>query len=177
MINKYINRDKKLILKNRSVEIAKLPLLEDDTEVIEVLVFTLSDEKYAISTSFIEEVTLIKDLTEIPFVPPFIKGVINIRGHIYSIIDLKVLFNLKKSDESLTKAKTIIIKNDEMEFGIYTDTLEGVIKISKSDIKESPVGISDSSRDYISGITGDNLIILDTSKLLSDKKMIVNQEI
>lgn len=172
-----INKDKKSILKNRASEMAKLPFSEDDQEVIEVLVFTLSDEKYAINTSFIEEVTIIKDLTEIPFVPPFIKGVINIRGHIYSIIDLTVLFNLKKSDESLNKAKTIIIKNEEMEFGIYTDSLEGVIKVSKSDIKDSPLGVSDSSKDYISGITSDNLIILDTSKLLSDKKMIVNQEI
>ena len=172
-----IYKDKKSIFKNRAIEIAKLPVLEDNQEYIEVLVFSLSDEKYAINTSFIEEVTIIKDLTEIPFVPPFIKGVINIRGHIYSIVDLTILFNLKKSDQAITKAKTIIIKSEDMEFGIYTDNLEGVMRISKADIKESPLGVSDSSRDYISGITSDNLIILDTSKLLSDKKMIVNQEI
>lgn len=169
--------NKKDILQSRALEIAQIPFTDDNSEYIEVLVFNLSNEQYAIETSFIEEVSIIKNMTEIPFTPDFIKGVINLRGHIYSIVDLLSFFRFEKLEKSSLVEKAIILRNETMEFGLLVYSLEGVKKIKRIDLLEVPVGISEKNQGYIISVTKENIIILDTEKLLSDEKMKIYQEI
>lgn len=167
--------NKSEILKQRALEIARQTFSEEPEDVFEVLRFRVSDEIYAIETKYIEEVIWIKNITEIPFTPSFIKGVVNVRGHIYSVVDLADLFDLEKTESE--HYKIIIIKNENMEFGILTAILEGVEKIEKKDINPVPLGVSKENYEYILGITSNNTIILNTENILEDENMKVHQEI
>ena len=87
--------EKERILKARAVALAKQP--EDNKvndEYIEVVEFKLSHENYGIESSYVREVYPLKDYTTLPGTPPFVLGIMNVRGQIVSVINLKKLFNL-----------------------------------------------------------------------------------
>src|SRR5665647_2485740 len=86
-------------------------------ESIRVVEFRLSNERYAIESMYIREVLPLKELTVVPCTPPYILGIINVRGQILSVIDLKVFFELPR--EAATSAtKIIVLSSSEMELGL-----------------------------------------------------------
>jgi purine-binding chemotaxis protein CheW len=100
----------------------------------------------------------------------------NIRGQIMPVIDLKKILQLP--DQGLGELnKVIILSHDQIEFGILADTVHGTQSLEIDKIKEVPVTISGSEKTYLMGITLDGLIILDARKFISDKKLVVNQEV
>ena len=87
------------ILKARTVALAQ-ELVENaaEGEQIEIVEFLLADERYAIESAYIGEVYPLKDLTPLPCAPSFVLGIINMRGKILSIIDLRIFFEMGCSD-------------------------------------------------------------------------------
>jgi len=87
--------EKRAILKKRAQVLARAPKREDEAgECLEVVEFLLAYEQYGIESSYIREVYPLKDLTPLPCTPPFVLGIINVRGQILSVIDLKKIFDL-----------------------------------------------------------------------------------
>ncbi len=168
--------DKEKILKQRASEISIVYNQEDNDDYIDILEFTINNDNYAVESKFIEEVYLIKDITEIPFTPNYIIGVISVRGNIFSVIDIKRLFN-QQSQEVKNKSKAIILKNNDMEFALLSESVIGITKLKRNDIQARPFTLTGLQTEYILGMTNDKLVILDADKMLSDKKMIINQEI
>jgi purine-binding chemotaxis protein CheW len=145
---------------------------EADTEYIEVVEFSLAYEGYAIESSYIREVYPIKELTPVPGVPPFVVGIINVRGQILSIIDIKKFFDLP--EKGLTDLnKVIIIHDNTMEFGILADVVLGMRCIMLSEIQEALPGFTGIRAQYLKGVTRERVAVLDAGKLLSDKNIIV----
>jgi purine-binding chemotaxis protein CheW len=168
---------KRSILKARAQALAIEK--KDETaqkEFIEIVMFGLASETYGIESTFIREVYPLKDYTTLPGTPPFVVGIVNVRGQIISIIDLKKLFNLPEKGLGELN-KVIIIHNEQMEFGILADNIHGTLSISTDTIQTSLPNISGSGSEYVKGITNEQLIILDARKILEDEKIIVNQEI
>jgi purine-binding chemotaxis protein CheW len=169
--------EKRLILKTR----AQTSALEkkDETvqkEFIEIIGFSLAPETYGIETAFVREVYPLKNYTILPGVPAFVLGIINVRGQIVSVIDLKKFFNLPEKGLGQLN-KVIIIRNERMEFGILADVIHGTHSVSPKTIQTSLPNISGIGSEYLRGVTGEHLIILDAKKILEDEKMIINQEI
>jgi len=103
-------------------------------------------------------------------------GIVNVRSQILSVIDLKKFFGLP--EKGLTDLnKVIIIRDGKMEFGILADNIDGVRKVGINDMQVSIPALTGIRADYIKGVTGESLIILDAQKLLADKGLIVNKEI
>ena len=167
----------KKILLERAAILAKELEEEKRSESLHFLEFQLVDEYYCLETMYIKEVYPLKEYTRIPCSPDFIFGVINFHGQILSIIDLKKVLNL--SDIAVSdRNKLIILNSGDMTFGIMTDNILGIRDIDEDAIqKELPTGIDMSNSHYISGITNDGRIILDSEALLSDPKMIVNETV
>lgn len=141
-------------------------------EIISVVEFLLMPERYALEGNFVSEVFFLKEITAIPGTPPFVMGVINLRGKIVSVINLKSLFNLK--DKGLTDLnKVIVLKNEEMEFGIVSDSIVGNKNIEVNTLSSPPMTLDHNGAQYITGITPDGLILLDAAKLLSSKQIII----
>jgi purine-binding chemotaxis protein CheW len=168
--------DKKSILKARAKALAVEQTDEfAQKEFIEIIVFSLVSETYGIESKFIREVYPLKDFTTLPGVPSFVIGIINVRGQIISIVDLKKFFNLPEKGLGALN-KVIIIRNEKMEFGILADIIHGTRLVSLDSIHESPVEVNGIGAGYLKGVTGENIIILDAEKILGDDKIIVNQE-
>jgi len=138
-----------------------------------VVEFQIAHETYALALDRIRIIHPLKDLTFIPGAPDFIRGVINLRGEIISVVDLKVFFDLPDQDFS-NLSQVIILTSDEMEFGILADAVLGIAEISKKDIQPSLPTLTGVRVDYLKGITGNGIVVLDAEKLLTDEKMIIN---
>lgn len=164
------------ILKERAFELSSRKLSADkEIEKLQVVGFVLAPERYAIESSFVTEVLLLKDLTTIPGIPAFIAGITNIRGKIVSILNLKVLLNIKV--QGITEHnRVIMLKDGAMEFGILADAISGTSGIDISAISDPPEANSRMGNPYLMGITSDSLIVLDAAKLLSASALIIDQK-
>jgi len=171
------DEEQKKILKTRAQALAKEPMKEDaSAEQLEVIEFLLGPERYGIETRYIREVYPLRDLTPLPCTPPFVAGVVNVRGAILSLIDLKAFFGLPKK-ELTDLNKVVVIQNRDMEFGLLADEVPGVQRFYAASIQLSLPTLTDIRAEYLKGVTEDRLIILDAEKILSDKKIIVHEEV
>jgi len=169
--------EKKKILKARTKALAQEPKGKEGTaEYIEVVEFLLAYERYGIESSYVREVYPLTELTPLPCTPPFVLGIINVRGQILSVIDIKKFFDLpEKGLTNLNKA--IILHNDNMELGILADVILGVRSIPHDEIQPSLPTLTGIREEYLKGVTRWRVVILDAEKLLSDKKIVVHEEV
>ena len=165
-----------IILKERARKIAGRKNNENQIigEYISVVEFLLAPEIYAFEDKYVTEVLSLKEITTIPGTPAFVMGVINLRGRIISVINLKVLFKLK--ERGLTELnKVILLKNDIMEFGIVVDSIIGNKTISINSLSPVPLTLDNIGIEYITGVVPDGLILLNAENLLSSKQIIVTK--
>lgn len=168
--------EKKKILRQRAAALAKEPERLVEEELTEVIEFLLAHERYAIESSYVREVYPLKDLTPVPCTPSFVLGIINVRGRILSVIDLKKFFNLP--DKGLGDLnKVIVLASKDMEFGVLADSITGVRTVSLAGLQKKVPTITGVGEEYLKGVTTDGRIILDARKLISDKAIIVNEEV
>jgi purine-binding chemotaxis protein CheW len=168
---------KRIILKDRAKELAEEQIDEiASNEYLEIVEFVLAYEKYGIESSFVKEVYPMKEYTILPSTPSFVLGVINLRGQILSVIDIRKFFELPiKGISNLNRV--IVIHTSDMELGILADFILGVKNVPLKNIQASLPTITGIRADYMKGVTEDRLVILDIGKILSDKNIIVNEEI
>ncbi len=164
------------ILKVRADALAREPEDTGGEVSIEVMEFLLANEHYAIESRYIREVYPIKDYTPLPGTPPFVLGLINLRGQIVSVIDIKKFFDLPEKGLSDLN-KVIIIQNDEMEFGILADAILGVRRIPERGIQSSLPTLTGIRGEYLIGISSGKTVLLDAGRLLADKRIIVHEEV
>jgi len=168
--------DKRKALKARAMALAKKPEMKKADQSIEVVEFQLAHEKYAIQSAFISEVYPLKELTPVPCTPKFVAGIINVRGKIISVIDIKKFFELP--EKGITDLnKVIIIHNGLMEFGILADAVLGASQIPLPDIQTSLPTLTGVRAEYLQGVTKEGLVVLDAEKILSDKKIVIHEEV
>ena len=145
-------------------------------EYVEVLEFLLAHEMYGVELKYVREVYPLKELTPISAIPAFVLGIVNVRGEILSVIDIKKFFDLP--EKGLTDLnKVIILHSADMEFGILADSIIGVRNILLSELKTSLPTLTGIREEYLKGVTKEREIILDGGKLLSDKSIIVNENV
>lgn len=168
---------KRKILKKRAKRLAQ-PLNREDLQErgLEVIVFMLADEKYAIQVRQVREVFPLKDLTRLPCTPSFVLGIINVRGQVISVVDVREFFDLPKKDVT-ELSKVLIIKNHDLEFGIIADEIVGEQKIPLNQIRSDMPALRGVREEYVRGVTNEPVIILDAERLLSDDRIIVHQEV
>ena len=171
-----INQKKK-ILKQRA-DLLKIQIEKEDIsgEIMEGLEFILADERYIIDSIYVSEVIPLKDLTSLPCTPDFILGIINVRGKILSVVDLKKFFNLP--EKGITNLnRVIIVKHDGIELGILADEIAGSMQISLNKLQSKITTITEVQDDFIIGVTEDRLIVLDIKEFLLNEKLIINEEV
>ena len=170
-------KGKKEILKARAKTLALETEQKRATETyLEVVVFLLAYETYAIETSFIREIFPLVEYTPLPCTPQFVLGIINVRGQILSVIDIKKFFDLPEKGLGELN-KVIILRTDDMEFGILADKILGTQSILPDAIQTSIPTVRGMGSWYVKGITGESVIILDTEKILHDKRLIVYERV
>lgn len=143
-----------------------------EQENIKVIVFQLADKEYAIPVSNVQGIEKLMHITRVPKTAKYVKGVINLRGVVTPIIDLRERFNLpiSENDES---TRIIIIQIDEMEVGFVVDSANDVIDIPVVAIEQQPEVVGTLEEDFISGVAKiDNrlLILLHLDRVLNPEE-------
>lgn len=169
--------EKHSLLKQRAHALA---LRENDhtapIERIEIIVFRLAYETYGIETAFVREVYPLKEMTTLPGTPSFVIGIINVRGQIVSVIDLKKFFNLPEKGLGELN-KVIIMSNERMEFGILADVVEGTHSVALEEIMAPPPSVIGIGKKYLKGITKEHIVLLEAEGILNDETIIVNETV
>jgi purine-binding chemotaxis protein CheW len=142
---------------------------------LEVVEFLLASEHYGIELRHIREIHALSELTPLPGTPAFVMGLANVRGQILSVIDIKKFFGLP--EKGLTDLnKLIVVRTRQMELGILADAVLGVRAIGLSELQTSLPTLTGIRAEYLRGITKDPLVVLDVEKILSNEKIVVNDD-
>lgn len=143
---------------------------DEDTQEDKFLTFVLNNEEYGIEIRYVTEIIGIQNITEVPDMPPYIKGVINLRGKIIPVMDVRLRFGVEERPYD-DRTCIVVINIDDHLVGMIVDRVSEVLDISKSEVEPPPkVRRGESSR-FIQGMgkVGDRVkILLNANKLLFD---------
>ncbi|MGY0691580.1 chemotaxis protein CheW [Virgibacillus sp. FSP13] len=138
-----------------------------------VIVFQLKDEEYAVLVQQVGSIERIEPITRVPQTADFVKGVINMRGVVTPIIDLRKRFGIEETEFS-DSTRIIIVYMDDIEVGLIVDAANDVIDIPESAIEPAPEVVGSVDVDYIQGVAKlENrlLILLDLQKVLAKNEL------
>ena len=167
------------ILRERAKALAKpleKPALHG--EVLDLLVFSLAGERYAVETASVLEVVLLRDLTPVPCAPPTILGVVNHRGRILPVIDFRRLLDLT-GQEVGEKRWVVVVEAERMMFGISAEAVMGTIRIQASDLAPPPRTLAGDHQAFTKGVTGktgEMVVVMDLMTLAHDPRITVNEK-
>lgn len=141
-----------------------------------VLEFRLASERYAVEQVHVREVYPLRDLTPLPGTPAFMLGIVNVRGQILPVIDIKRFFDLP--DEGITDLHVVIVvQANDMEVGILADSVAGLRLIPRQTVEASLPTLTGIRQQYLKGVTGEHVVILDVPGMLADPRILINDEV
>ena len=147
-------------------------MITETTSVKKYICFSLGHEKYAMPLLTVKEVIRVPEITSVPQTAPHFLGIMNLRGQVISIMDLRKKLNLKESESPET---TVMILNfGKNLLGVVVDSVNYVVTLLDSEISEKPVVSSIHNTDYLTGVyRKDNelILILDIAKALSVEEL------
>jgi len=187
----------------RAAQLAQVPTLEDQDEQIELVLIQLGRELYALEAQYVFTIQPLEQVTRVPRVPDWVTGVVNLRGHILSVIDLRRLFGLEpaeldeKDDEIHTLGKDgflVVVETPDMAVALLTDDVLTIETLPINQIQEATGTIRGLRPEYVRGVAvraqndtsyteaaqkaphrkSDMLVILDLPALLADERLIIH---
>jgi purine-binding chemotaxis protein CheW len=118
----------------------------------------------------------LRDLTPLPGTPSFVLGIVNVRGRILPVLDLKKFFDLP--EQGLTDLhRIILVEGSDVELGLLADAIVGVRPISADSLQASLPTLTGIRLEYLKGVTAERLVVLDVGRILTDPKIVVHEEV
>ena len=166
-------REIQAVLEQRAQALARPKDESKKAQIVDVLFFRLVYKEYAMEMKYIREVVLSSEITPVPGTPDYIPGICAVRGEIISLVDPRIFFDIP--ERGLTDLNRVIIITDGITtFGILTDYITGLGTIPLDDLEPVTEGLTSIDSQYLRGMAGESLILIDAAAILSDKKMIVD---
>jgi|Deesub1362A_J573_1020465.scaffolds.fasta_scaffold00419_33 purine-binding chemotaxis protein CheW len=148
----------------------------NEAEELKLVVFKLGDEEYAAEVSQVREIIKLERITKLPRAPEFVEGIINLRGQLTTVLNLRKLFNLPESDAPNAR---IVVLDQEEPTGIIVDAVTEVLSLTKDEI-DKPTRVFGIDARFIKGVGKKDdrlIIILDLDKILSPEEIERVQEV
>lgn len=140
---------------------------------LKVIVFQLNDEEYGVPVGQVRSIERLQHITRVPGTQDFVKGVINLRGVVTPIIDLRKRFDFSNVEYS-ELTRIIIVAVEDLEVGLIVDGANDVIDIPSSNIEPPPEVVGSVDVEYLNGVAKLDkrlLILLDLNKVLNKKEI------
>jgi len=165
------------ILKDRTSALARpVEDAQPPTEVLELLVFSLTGGRYGIDTAHALEVVPLRELTPVPCTPPFMLGVVNYRGRILPVVDIRRLLELPA--QGVTPPSWVVaVQAGGMTFGIFTDAVAGIVRVGVHEVAPPGLTFTGDRQAFIRGVTGEMVAVLNLEALARDPRTVVNEEV
>lgn len=146
---------------------------EGDQELTQLVTFSIGEEEFGVNILQVQEIIRTMEITNVPRAPEFIEGVINLRGKVIPIVDMRRRFGLesKKHDKY---TRMIVIENETLIVGFVVDSVSEVLRIPASSVQPPPPTVAGLDSDYIDGVgkLDDRLLILlDLDSLLDNTEI------
>lgn len=141
----------------------------DAKEVLQLVTFRLGNEEFSLDILKVQEIIRHMELTRVPRTPDFVEGVINLRGRVIPVLDLRKRFGLP-ADEKTNETRIIVVDVDNRTVGFKVDAVSEVLRLPADTVEPPPAIITGAESDYIKGVgklDGRLLILLDVSRILS----------
>jgi purine-binding chemotaxis protein CheW len=150
---------------------------DSTTEITQYLTFKLEDEVYATDTAQVREVLEYSRVTKVPRTPDYMRGVINLRGHVVPVLDLKLRFSMNRTEQTVNTCVIIVevcIEGEKTIIGALADSVQEVIDMAPSSIEPPPKIGMKLTTEFIRGMGKRDeqfVIILDIDKVFSTEDM------
>ncbi len=159
------------ILRARAAALARTPAATGPVAgSLEVVEFLLATETYGVETRYVREVYPLKDLTLLPGPSTPLLGLVNVRGQVLPVVDLRRVFALPQQGLSDLN-KIIIVCAGDVELGMLADAVLGIRTVPPQDIQPSLPTLGGIQVEFLKGVTGARLVVLDVERLLSDRRL------
>jgi len=142
-------------------------------EPLRMVSFNVGDECYAVDITVVQEINRMMDLTRVPRSPEGVRGVINLRGRIVPVLDLRTVFALG-SAETTDTTKIIVVEIHDRTIGFIVDAVHEVLRLEGSAIEPAPSGMNNADAGYIRGVArvdGSLVIVLELEQLIGSERI------
>jgi purine-binding chemotaxis protein CheW len=159
----------------RAEALAAAPAAEAAGTGFEVVVFTLGRERYAFPRTQVREVRPLGQLTRLRGTPAFIAGLVNVRGRIVAVLDLRPLFGVRP--DSGAAQTLVLVSHPQGDVAILATDRPAVQVLPTAELGELPAGVpSGLDPSYVRGVTPDLVIVLDAERLLANPRLVVQED-
>ncbi len=138
----------------------------------QLVVFDLNEEAYGVNISQVREIIRMQEITRVPRAPEFIVGIINLRGKVIPVVDLRARFSMPETERT-DEHRIVVVDVDGQDIGMVVDAVKEVSRIPSSSIEPPSTVITTNDSEYLTGIvkTDEKLIILlDIAKVISNSE-------
>ncbi|MBU4524916.1 MAG: chemotaxis protein CheW [Desulfomicrobium sp.] len=148
-----------------------------DNTILQYLTFGLGEEVFALETGSVREVIELVPVTRIPKTPPFMRGVINLRGHAVPVVDLRIKFDMPRTQDTVNTCIIIVdveVEGENCFMGAIVDSVREVFEMTNDQINPPPRMGTSIRTDFIRGMGKQNeefIMILDIGKVFSQEEL------
>jgi len=139
---------------------------------LELLVFRVGSERWAMETRHVREVLPLRGLTPLPGTPPFVHGIVNVRGRVSAVLDLRRMFGLPEHGLG-DLHRIVLVELEGSRFGLLAGLDVGVQRIALAQLGPAP---HDGAGAWLRGLTPDGVAVLDIERVCNDPRMLVDDE-
>ena len=140
--------------------------------MLQLVSFKLKEEEFGVDILQVREIIRVQQVTNFPNAPEFVEGVINLRGRVIPIVDLRKRFGLEKKEHSKS-TRIIVVKVDEVTIGLIVDEVSEILRLPEDRVEPPPPIVAGIEADYIKGVgklEDRLLVLLDLNKILSTEE-------
>ena len=147
--------------------------MAEELETTQFLTFTLADEVFSVDVARVREILEITTITKVPQVPDFMRGVINLRGCVVPVIDLRLKFGMEEADQTVNTCIIVVevaMDGENIVLGALADSVQEVIEMEPSQIEAAPHIGTHLRTEFLKGMGKHNerfVMILDIDKVFS----------
>ncbi|NSW76578.1 MAG: chemotaxis protein CheW [Candidatus Atribacteria bacterium] len=139
---------------------------------LQLVAFQLGEESYGVDIAQVQEIIRMQPVTKVPGAPTFVEGVINLRGRVIPVLDLRKRFNLPARQDT-KDTRIVVVEVPPHTVGMIVDAVDEVLRISEDKVEPPSPFIASIDTEYLRGVgklEGKLLILLDLSKVLSKEE-------
>lgn len=146
------------------------------------VIFNLNDEYFGVSIDHIIEIIRLQEVFKVPNTPPYIEGLINLRGKVFTLLNLRKKFEFPEKELNKEDSKILIIETNSKSFGFIVDAVDEIVKIEDEEIQPPPESTTTLDKKYIKGsakVQKQLILLLDLEMLVSEcqEKALQNQDV
>jgi len=153
------------------------------SETVQYLTFKLADEVFALDVAKVREILEITTITKIPQTPEFMRGVINLRGSVVPVIDMRLKFGMSATEQTINTCIIVVevtLEGDTTVLGALADSVQEVVEMEPEQIEPAPHIGTRLNTNFIKGMgkhEGEFVMILDIDKVFSEEEMTAVQAV